>query len=83
MKSRLPRVTLDEALAMQENEKEQSCAISHHYTGIDYQFSKGFRFSPKLPLIPDKASKVAEVEDNKGDQDVALLSFEESRVFAH
>ena len=83
MKSGLLRVTPDEALSVKENKKEESDAISHHYRDIDHRLSKNVRFSPKLPLVPDKVSKVAEVEDYKSNQDVAFLLVKECGIVAH
>lgn len=83
MKSRHLRVTFYEALAMKEDEKEQSCAVCHHYRDSDYQVSKEVFSNPKIPLVPDKARKVTEVEDYKGDHNVALFFAEERGIVTH
>ena len=83
MKSGLLRITPDEALSVKENKKKESDAISHHYRDIDHRSSKNVRFSPKVPLVPDKARKVTEVEDYKGDHNVALFFAEERGIVTH
>ena len=73
----------DEALSVKENEKEESDAIGHHYSDIDHHFSKSVRFSPKVPLVPDKANKVAEAKDYKSNQDIAFLLVKECEIVTH
>lgn len=83
MKSRRLRVTFYEALAMQEDEKEQSYAVGQDDTNSDHQVSEEVLSHPKLPLIPDEANKVAKVKCDEDNQKAALLFFEESGVVTH
>ena len=76
-------ITFDEALAMQDDEKKEGNAVSHDHRVCDRVESEGFYYSPKIPGIPDKASKVAKTEGNKRNQEVALFSAEEGRVVTH
>ena len=68
---------------MQEDEKEKSHAVGHYHGDFDHDVSKGSFRSPKVPLIPNKASKVAKVEGDERNQEVALLFVEEIGGVAH
>ena len=76
-------ITFDEALAMQDDEKKEGNAVSHDHRDCDRVESEGVWYIPKIPLAPDKASKVAKTEGDKRNQEVALFSAEEGRVVTH